>query len=471
MSTPSTGRRAAPRKRVAVDVTTVTGVAMVALAALLLLSSGVLEADPEPAPRASAVTVDRVDAACAAFPGGGVGQTGTVAAPLPATEDGGSLSAGPVGGRLKPQSETRRGVLQTLEVPASPARGSGSALALAASDAAAVGRGTFAVNQADGVLAVQECLPPRSRWWFTGGGAGLDHSSKLVMANLDPGPAVVDVVVHTREGVAVDVGTRGITLGPGETRTVDLLDVAPQADELAVHVEASRGRVVAALADTSGAGREWVPAQAEPSRVLRLAPVPAQADRHALVVANPSDRDALVSLRVADESGSFEPTDVPEIRVPAGSVVTADLTAAVKGQPSAVLLRSPQRITASVRSSLRGDISFAGPVPVLTGPAASILPEGSRATIQVTAGDTASSVSVTAYSADGEQVSTARLELDPTTTRLWTPRGRVAYAVLTPRQGRVFGGVALAGDTEASQVPLRPLPVRLARPVVEPVVH
>jgi hypothetical protein len=43
--------------------------------------------------------------------------------------------------------------------------------------------------------------------------------------------------------------------------------------------------------------------------------------------------------------------------------------------------------------------------------------------------------------------------------------------VVTPGDGDVAGGVALAGAAGLSQVPLRPLPVALRQPVVVPVVR
>ncbi len=477
MSTPVSGRRAARRVRRGVDLLTALGVALVVLTAVLLLGAGAVHDEPEAVPRAGTVPADEVVTACAAFPDGGRAEAHTLAAPLPDAESGGQVTAGPLGGRTEPV-DAARGVLASLDLAAGQEARSGWALVVAAEGPAAVGRSTTVVDRARDVaaLGVQECLAPRARWWFTGAGAGLDHTSTLVVANPDPGRAVIDVEVHGPDGLVDSVGTRGITVQPGEVRTLDLVDVAPQTDEIAVHVEASRGRVVAALADgfatrpAAPAGREWVPAQADASTMLRLAPLPARADRRTLVVANPTAREALADVEVSTPTGSFVPTDVPQLRVPPGAVVTADLGPAGK-DAAAVRVGSPVPLTATVRSARAGDVSYAADAPLLDGPASAVLADDTEATLQLTAGDSGGTADVTAYSADGDEVGTATLEVEPGTTLTWTPRGKAAYLVVSPGRGRLFGGVSLAGSAGLSQVPLRPLPVELRRPVVTPVVR
>ena len=56
---------------------------------------------------------------------------------------------------------------------------------------AAAGLFGFRTDTSSGAGAVSACVAPRNSWWFTGLGADLDHSSQLVLTNLDPGPAVV----------------------------------------------------------------------------------------------------------------------------------------------------------------------------------------------------------------------------------------------------------------------------------------
>lgn len=477
-NTPETGRRAARRDRRALDRLAVGGAVLVALATALLVTGGVVEAGPEQRDGATAVPVDQVSTACAAFPAPGRGQVLTLAAPLPDAPAGGTLTAGPVGGPAEDVADgAGRGVLVRLRPTAASA--TDAAFAVRADDGEAAGRTTYEVDRQRGTaaVAVQECLAPRGRWWFTGAGAGLDHTSTLVVTNLDPGQAVIDVEVHGPDGRVDAVGTRGITVPSGEVHTVDLLDVAPQAEELSVRVEASRGRVVAALADrfatrpASAPGREWIPAQADPSRVLRLAPLPVRADRRTLVVGNPTDREALAEIEISTGSGTFPPTEVSQVRVPPGAVVTADLGSAVGREAAAVLLRSPVPLTATVRSTRGADVSYAAAAPLLGGPAAVVVPQGLAPSLQLTAADDGGTARVVAYTADGEEVDAADLELEPATTTTWAPKRPADYLVVTPRSGRISGGLALTGGAGVAQAALRELPVMLRRPVVVPVVR
>lgn len=479
MSTPASGRRVARRERRGVDALTALGVALVVLAVSLLLAAGAAEHEPAPPARAGTVPVDEVTTACAAFPAAGGGEVLTLAAPLPDAADDGAVTAGPVGGRTEPVDDARRGALLSLDLAPGGEAATGWALGVAAEDEAAVGRSTFLVDRARdaAALGVQECLAPRSRWWFTGAGAGLDHASTLVVANLDPGRAVIDVEVHGPDGLVDSVGTRGITVQPGEVQVIDLVEVAPQAEELAVHVEASRGRVVAALADrfatrpAAAQGREWIPVQADAGRQLRLAPLPARADRRTLVVANPTGREALAEVEISTASGAFVPTDVPQLRVPPGTVVTADLGPAVGREAAAVVLDSSVPLTATVRSTRAADVTYAAAAPLLDGPAAAVVADDTAPALQLTAADAGGTADVTTYSAEGDEVDTAELEVEPGTTLSWSPESRAAYLVVTPGRGRLFGGVSLSGAAGVSQVPLRPLPVALRRPVVTPVVR
>jgi len=222
---------------------------------------------------------------------------------------------------------------------------------------------------------VTECPSPASTWWFTGAGATLDHSSELVLSNLDPGPAVMDIRVFGPDGEIETIGTRGITVPPEEQTTVALTDVAPQGNDLAVSVVSSRGRLVAAVSDTfapgfvASPGDEWIPAQVSPSRMMRLAGLPGKADGHTLVLANPSDLEALVDVGVSGETGSFTPTEGAQVGVPPGSVVSTDLTKTIGGRASAVTLRSTVPVTATVRSVVGAASAYAGSVHWLTGPA------------------------------------------------------------------------------------------------------
>lgn len=323
-----------------------------------------------------------------------------------------------------------------------------------------------------GTQAVTACSAPAPTWWFTGAGAGLDHSSQLLLTNVDQGPAVVDLDVLGPRGEVSTVGTHGLTVGPGETKRLRLSDIAPQNDEVVVGVTASRGRVVASADDSFAPaaggepGVEWLDGHARPSRVVRLSGLPEHATERTLLAANPSSSEAVLDIRVSGADGTFVPTGLDEQRVPPGAVRTIDLGRQVGAKEAVqVRVRSQVRVLAAVRSVVAGDTAYAPSVVPLSGPAAAPLsPTGG--TVQVTAGGLPGKVAVTAYDASGAKLATRQLDVAASATESWNVR-KGAYVVVEPLAGRVSGAVVYRGPG-VSSVALRPLALRYLQPAVMP---
>ncbi|HET6627743.1 MAG TPA: DUF5719 family protein [Nocardioidaceae bacterium] len=475
MSAPRAGRRMATARPPRFDAGVVLAVvlAVLAVAAVLVASSG--RAPDQHAAQASGVPVDHALHGCPRFaaPRGTSTTAVTGAAPVPGLGERGSVRYGAPGDAPSSWTEADLGRGELLRIEAGA--GDPQALAVEATGRLAAGLFTFEVDAADSSTAVTDCPSPRAQWWFTGAGATLDHTSELVLTNLDTGPAVVDVQVLGPDGEVETVGTRGITVAPGERSTLSLTDVAPQGEELAVSVVASRGRVVAAVSDSftpgtaAATGTDWIPAQSSPSRVLRLAGLPAKADSHTLIVANPSQLEALVDVRVSSGTGSFTPTDDAQVRVPPGTVVATDLSGTIGRDASAVTLRSTVPVTGSVRSVAAGDTSYAGSVRPLTAPAVAPVPGGARATVQVTAvaTDEPATATVASYARDGSRTGSTTVEVPGGATLTTSPEKKADYVVVTARGGRLVGAVTYRGEGLAA-MPLRPLALRVDEPVVLP---
>ncbi len=463
------GRRMAARERQGVDRNAVAAAALVAMAFVLTPLAVDAGSETPAAPAAGGVMVDRALGVCPSAETIDADESQVLlgAARVMDLGAGGAIAYAADGNLDQAQSQDlARGAVVQL-----PAAGSA---AFEATGEVAAGLFASRVDRTSGSLAVTPCAAPRARWWFTGAGATVDHQSELVLTNVDPGPAVVDVTAIGPDGAIDTLGTRGLTIAPGESLTLPMVDVAPQSDELAVRVDASRGRVVAGMADSYAPDEadrsaiEWIPAQVEASRLVRLGGAPAKADSRTLLVANPSRFEALVAVEISAKSGAFAPTGSSELRVPPDSVVAVDLGDSIPAEPSAVRLRSSVPITASLRSTVGGDSSYAGPLEVLDGPAAAHVIDGANAAVQLTAGSQAASVEVVGYDADGEELDTTTLEIPASATATWRPQGRVDHMVVSPGTGRVSGAVSLTGDAGVSQMPLQPLVITLQRPLVVP---
>lgn len=443
-------------------------------------------------PTASAVLVSRSQLGCPDPPSVGGADTSVkvgLAAALTAVT-GRPAEAGPTaGGVVEAGSklDLARGRLATVPAAGGPP--------VRATGAAAAGLFAFRTDRTDrGTLAVASCLAPRARWWFTGAGAGLDHTSTLVVDNLDPGPAVVDLRVLGPDGEVDTVATTGIVIAARSQRRIPLEGVAPQTDEMALEVHAQRGRVVASVTDTirdqpaSDPGRDWVPGTEEPSRTLWLAGLPGGPFRRTLLVANPSDLEAVLTVSVSGRSGTYTPAGADEITVVPGGVRAVDLgRAAPDAEAVAVRLSSSTPVLASVRSTRDGDHAYAGAATALTGPAAAPLVPGARASVQLTAGSAATRVQMVAYDGQGHRLEGRTLTVAATATAVWSPAATTGYVVITPTdppgmdpgmdpggdpgigidRGGVRGAVTYVGGGLAA-VPLMALPLRELRPHVEP---
>ena len=442
---------------------------LVAAAAVLLTTTA--PAPPIAPAGTSGELVSRTVLTCPDYAAGG-GVDTSVRVGLAAVQrlgSDGSVRRGPVDGDQRPVDVSRG---EVVDVP----RDGGPTVV--STDGLAAGLfGDRTDRRTGGTLAVTSCVAPRAQWWFTGAGAGLDHSSTLLLTNVDPGPAVIDLRVLGPDGEVETVGTTGITIPPRSQQRIELADIAPQTDDLALGVRASRGRVAASVADSRRAGasapsgHEWIPSTDRPSRTVRLGGLPVRGGDRTLLVANPSDREAVVDLRVSGRSGAFAPAGLDPVSVAPGALVQVDLDEVLPaGEAVALRLRSRVPVVASVRVTDRGDHAYAGPVTPLPGPAAAPVLEGLQASVQLTAGAVAATASVSVYDESGQRVGGTTLPLGPGATRAWSTPRSAAYLVVTPSQGSVTGAVGYAGDGLAD-LPLTALPIRVQRSSVRPVVR
>ena len=304
-------------------------------------------------------------------------------------------------------------------------------------------------------LARAACSATPPAVWFTAVGAGAQHSSVLELVNPDAGRAVADITVYGETSGAVDVpALRGVSVPGRSTVRLELAELVPRADELALHVVTSRGRLGVSVLDTfdrigsSPRTDDWLPAQLEPATDSLLMGLPGSGGQQTLVMANPGDDEVRASVKVVGEDSVFAPAGVDEIRIPPQSAQQISLDGALRSAIDdgslGLQIESSGPVTATLRSVVDGDLSHTVPGAVLTEQTSLIVPPGKKQA--VFAGATSVGVvTVVAHSADGEELASTRTELRPGLGTTVTLPSRAVLVSVVPQNTSVVGAVVVSG--------------------------
>lgn len=349
-------------------------------------------------------------------------------------------------------------------------------------------RGVFA-SRAKKTGGMTRCGSPRSSWWFAGAGASPGHFSTLELVNPRSGPAVADVTVWGPDGRVDGAGLRGIAVPSGGTKSLNLADTAPSAGNLAIHVEVSRGLLLADVEDhtvdvldpKAEPVAEWIPDQGEPAEHLVLSglpPPPAQTTADpalpvglrqgaSLVLANPSDNAVVAKIRLSGKEGSFTPKGLEPTSVPPESVVSVPLGTLVDAPATSVLVDADGPVAAGYVVPGSGDLLHAVNATPWRGPAAAALPKLGTKTLMLTASGGAGRVTVTELGPLGVQL--ARTQVDvPIRSTVPTELRPDTASVVVSANGNVVGSVLVNRDGSFAALPLTPVLAALRVPEVRP---
>ncbi len=238
------------------------------------------------------------------------------------------------------------------------------------------------------------CAPAGSDFWFVGGGAVAGRQTRVVLVNPDDNAAVVDITVIGPDGVIEAPAGRGLVVKPNDRLIVRLDVLVPGVKATAFHVQARSGRVGAAVDDVQmsgldAVGTDWIPVAAAPATTVYVPGVFPGKGARVLSVAAPGEDDALVSIEVMTNDGTFPPADRDSMRVPAGTVQSMDLSTVIEGDPATIKVTSEVPVVAGLRQFVGGrrqqnETAFsAGAQPFAAASAVSGLPVRPATTVHV----------------------------------------------------------------------------------------
>jgi Family of unknown function (DUF5719) len=233
------------------------------------------------------------------------------------------------------------------------------------------------VGPASQISAVQ-CEGAMTDAWFAGFSSEVGVHATLLLSNVDTVPASVDVSIWGGAGGEPNI-QRGIAVDPLSQVQVSLDQVEPGLSVGVVHVVATAGRVVPALRDDAENGSiplgvDWLPPTGAPAKSQIVPGILGDAGSRRLIVADPGDLDATVSLTVVTADGSFEPTEFASVQVAAGTVSDVTLDPVLQSEAAAVIVNSTEPVVVGGISALpldatgASDFAFTAAALPLSGP-------------------------------------------------------------------------------------------------------
>ena len=253
--------------------------------------------------------------------------------------------------------------------------------------------------------SVGPCASAASDRWYTAVGSTAAGSSLLLtLLNPFPDEAIVSLAFSTDQGRTVPGDLQGVVVPGRSLLVVDVDDHARRRDAVAAEVVARRGRLVVGRNFRKGTGSSTALAAPSSASTWYL-PGGVRADgvTNRLVVANPSDQDAEVSVELRLQEGAVEPLT---LAVPAQERAELNLDdgRVPKGVPYALAVRSLEEVPIIAERSTEGrsgrsDV-LGGRSPDRAWVAASVGP-GPDALAIYNAGEGQAEVTVTPLDGDG----------------------------------------------------------------------
>jgi hypothetical protein len=313
------------------------------------------------------------------------------------------------------------------------------------------------------------CSAPSAQAWFTPLVTTLGSSGALVITNPTSATTVVDLEFLGPHGIIKAVGRRGIAVAAGGTRRISLTSYVPGAGPLTVGVIATQGLAVAGVQNTvregaDVAGAEWVNEASQPSTDVVVDPSPSGRGRRHLVIANTSDRDALVKIQALSPDGAFTPTALPSVQIAPGTTISKDVSKIVRNDAIGWRLSSDVPVVAGSTTVVGSDYAVATTSPTLTEPV--VVPVMPRARLEVGLAAeprNGGAVTIAAFDSAGRVLDSKRFAVPGGDVRTWHYRPPVragkrpgaAYVVITVEDGAgLHGGAVFRTPEGVAGLPL-----------------
>lgn len=326
-------------------------------------------------------------------------------------------------------------------------------------------------------LAASACAEPVEDAWIVAGSTVVGRSSRLELVNPGPTTAVVDVTALTSAGPVAPQAAQGVSLAAGAREELLLEGLVPDAETLAVRVQASGGGVAAALVETRlsgltphGVETSVAATPAAQRHVLPGVPVGEGWSAPRLRLAAPGGEDAVVRWQAIGVDGPVDGPSTGAATVPAGTAVEVAVEGLAPGDYT-VTVDADVPVVAAVRvtsgpAEQASDVAWSSPAQALGGRSVVALPDDVDADLHLTAPGTGGEVEVQALDSRGDVVDATSVpvgDFSVASVDLAELTGDDAVAlVVSPPAGAeivaalLLGAEAADGGRLLSVVPVRP---------------
>lgn len=252
-------------------------------------------------------------------------------------------------------AEVRAGARPSLKLTSTAAvRATGEVAGQSAATVLTTGEG--------GQLSAANCTAAIGKGWLVGLRSDDEHASRIVLTNPDQAQVSVNLTVYGADGFQAAPGGRNLIIEKQSTREVPLAGLVAGDSPLAVEVDAGRGRVTMSAQqevrkDAQPAGEDGFVVGAEPATEQVIAAIPGGSGGRELVVFNPGDRRAEVSIEALGKNGPFVPSGAEPVDVAARSTTSVVMGPGWDKTQVSLRLRSDVPIGAGFVSTTDSDIA------------------------------------------------------------------------------------------------------------------
>jgi Family of unknown function (DUF5719) len=312
-------------------------------------------------------------------------------------------------------------------------------------------------------LTSMRCGEPGTDFWFVGRGQASVANIQLYLMDTDSQPATAEVDIFTDSGPLLGSTDTGIAVPAHGVVVQSLAKLVHGSRVLALHVNTSVGRLVAAVRETAKTSNPgaWLPAAQPPAKDVILPGLPGSPGTRDLYVVVPGVGNAQIKLSAVTGKGTYQPTGSSGIDLPGGSAVQVALPS-LSGIPAAVKLRSNVPVTATMlvpggesgapgaMTAAAGPVQQQGVIADNTGGTVSVILSAPQAAAQVRIGTETASA---ATPGDVVQVTAGKTVV----VKVKAPAGagKKGFAVVvTPLAGSgpVYAGRVLSQGTKVSAI-------------------